>query len=167
MVFAPRLTVQQNRAMKTAQELRLIFAYDPQTGNLLQHGKRAGYIMGTGYRLLSVNKKRIYAHRLIWCLVTGEWPTLEIDHINRDKSDNRWTNLRLASRQDNARNQSITAKNTSGFKGVSFHKRTGKWRADIKVEDSQKSLGSFTTPEQASLAYREAAMKYFGAFATL
>lgn len=153
--------------MKTAQELKTIFTYDANTGELLQHGKSAGYIMGRGYRLLSVNKQRIYAHRLIWCLMTGEWPTLEIDHVNQNKSDNRWNNLRLASRRNNARNQGITAKNTSGFKGVSFHKRTGRWRADIQLNGAQKSLGSFESPEVAHLAYSKAARQYFGEFAAI
>lgn len=152
--------------MKTVAELKAIFDYNPETGTLLQNGKSAGYIMGSGYRLLSVSKQRIYAHRLIWCLMTGEWPTLEVDHVNRIRSDNRWSNWRLASRQNNARNQSVTAKNTSGFKGVSFHKRTGKWRADIQINGAQKSLGSFNSPKLAALAYKESAKQNFGEFAT-
>lgn len=151
--------------MKTTAELKEIFSYNPETGELLQNGRVAGYITGYGYRLLSVKKVRIYAHRLIWCLMTGAWPEYEIDHVNQDKADNRWENLRPATRQENARNQGITARNTSGFKGVSFHKRTQKWRADIFIDGRQKSLGSFDTPEAASNAYQEAAVENFGQFA--
>lgn len=153
--------------MKTASELRHIFNYDPKTGELLQYGKRAGYITLTGYRLLSVKKQRIYAHRLIWCLVTGEWPTSEIDHINQDRSDNRWSNLRLATRQQNARNRKRNAKNRSGFKGVSFHNRVGRWRAVIELDSGHKHLGYFDDPKSASIAYRNAAQQHFGQFASL
>lgn len=153
--------------LPTREQLLERFTYNPSDGTLISRGKEAGYIMASGYRLCSVKKRRIYAHRLIWCMMTGEWPASEIDHIDQNKSNNRWDNLRLATRQDNARNQSATARNTSGFKGVSFHKRTQKWRADIQIEGRQKSLGSFDTPEQASKAYRESATKNFRQFASV
>jgi hypothetical protein len=154
-------------SLPTREQLLERFTYNPDDGTLISYGREAGYVMGSGYRLCSVKKQRIYAHRLIWCMMTGEWPTEEVDHANRNKSDNRWCNLRLASRQNNARNQSVTAKNTSGFKGVSFHKRTGKWRADIQLNGSQKSLGSFDSPELAALAYQDSAKQNFGEFATV
>lgn len=153
--------------MKTIEELRSIFQYDPETGDVEQHGRIAGYIMKSGYRLLSVNKQRIYAHRLIWALMTGEWPKGEIDHINGSKSDNRWSNLRPANRIENARNQTVTTKNHSGFKGVSFHTRVGRWRAVIEADGRHVHLGYFDTPEEASSVYKAAAEQHFGAFARL
>ena len=166
VVYASSVTIQQRRcAMRTVQELRAWFSYNPETGELRQLGRLAGYVMRTGYRLLSVKKQRIYAHRLIWCLMTGDWPEREIDHINGCKSDNRWCNLRLATRQENARNQSVRTTSKSGYKGVSFHTRVGRWRAVIETDLGHRHLGYFDTKEQASCMYQQAATTYFGQFA--
>lgn len=145
--------------------ISLAFRYDQETGDLFQNGspKKAGYLTTFGYRLVSYKKQRIYAHRLIWFLMTGDWPLLEIDHINGNKSDNSWVNLRIATRQDNARNQGKTLKNTSGFKGVSFHK--GKWRAVVKTDGKHRHLGYFNTKENAANAYRVSAAENFKEFA--
>ncbi len=154
-------------SLPSREQLLERFTYNPADGTLISDGRESGYVMKSGYRLLSVKKKRLYAHRVIWCMMTGIWPSVEIDHINQNKSDNRWSNLRLATRQQNARHQNITAKNTSGFKGVSFHKRTNTWRADIFVDGRQVSLGHFNKPEVAADAYRAAALQNFGAFASV
>ena len=89
---------------------------------------------------------------------------MEIDHINGDRSDDRIENLRLATRQQQQWNIQATASNTSGYKGVSYYKRTGKWRAYIQVNNKQKSLGYFCTKENAYLAYTEAAKQLHGKF---
>lgn len=151
----------------TFEEVAAVFQYDSMTGIVSRNGDESGYIMGAGYRLLSLRNRRIYAHRVAWLLMTGVWPTVEIDHANGDKSDNRWCNLRLATRQQNARNQSITSRNTSGYKGVSFHARVGRWRAVIETDQGHRHLGYFDTKEAASIAYREAATEHFGQFAKL
>lgn len=151
----------------TAQDLEKAFSYDPETGTIVQNGRLAGYVMKSGYRLLSFRKKRLYAHRVAWCLQTRTWPSAEIDHINGLKDDNRWSNLREANRQENARNQGITKKNRSGLKGVSFHSRVGRWRAVIETDNGHTHLGYFETPQAASEAYRMAAQNHFGEFARI
>jgi hypothetical protein len=90
---------------------------------------------------------------------------MDIDHINGDGLDNRWSNLRLATRAENIRNSRTKATNTSGFKGVSWHKRDRKWQAHIKINGRSKNLGLFEAPEDAHAAYVAAAQKYHGEFA--
>lgn len=151
--------------LPTREQLLERFSYNPEDGSLISDGREAGYPMKSGYRLLSVKKRRIYAHRAIWCMMTGDWPVFEIDHANGVKSDNRWCNLRAATRTENARNQGKTKKNTSGFKGVSFHTRVGRWRAVIETRFGHKHLGYFDDKETAFEAYQWAAQHYFGNFA--
>lgn len=89
------------------------------------------------------------------------------DHKNRDSLDCRRENLRPATPSQNSANRSRQSNNTSGFKGVSFRRRAGKWRADIKVHGKQRSIGLFSDPVEAARAYDEAAKKTFGEFASL
>jgi hypothetical protein len=99
--------------------------------------------------------------------VTGEWPPerLEVDHKDCDPSNNRWDNLRLATASQNQANKKVSRANTSGFKGVSWHKDDKRWRAQIRMGGKKVHLGSFDTPESAHRAYSEAAMKHYGEFA--
>lgn len=98
-------------------------------------------------------------HRIIWCLVTGEDPgVFEIDHENNIKNDNRWTNLRLATHDHNNQNTNIQKNNSSGFKGVAWHKQRRAWRAYVSVgprgASKQISLGLHGTAEAAAAAVR-------------
>jgi hypothetical protein len=81
-----------------------------------------------------------------------------------DRADNRWANLRMATRAQNKANTRPCAANTSGVKGVHWHKSAHKWRARIKVNGKRRHLGFFCTPESAAAAYAAAAEKYFGEF---
>lgn len=122
-------------------------------------------LSGPGYIQTHVNGKTIYLHRYIWLLHTGDWPEGEIDHINRDRLDNRVENLRDVSRSENERNKAPFCKvgkkmpNKSGLPaGVSFNRKckTRPYAAQVKVGGKNKYLGMFATPEEASAAYQAA-----------
>lgn len=121
---------------------------------------RAGYLCGT------INCKRLFAHRVAWAIFHGEWPELSIDHIDGNPQNNRISNLRLATVSENNRNRGKNRLNKSGYKGVSYLPRRKKWRATIMIPGERvKLLGVFETPQEAHIAYRDAADKYHGNFA--
>jgi hypothetical protein len=99
--------------------------------------------------------------------MTGEWPSslFVIDHINRDTTDNRWVNLRLATISENGANAKMRCDNKSGFKGVSWGADRGKWGAYIQVNSKSIGLGRYDILEDAVEAYKAASEKYFGEFA--
>lgn len=150
--------------LPTQEELHRLFDYNPDTGVLTWKKKRgckaAGQAAGTrhthGYRVIQVAGKRAYAHRLVWCYVTGEWPSLEIDHVNRVKDDNRILNLRESTRQQNQWNLPRRRDNTSGAVGVSWDASRSKWSARISVDGRTQHLGRFTDFIEAETAYRTA-----------
>ena len=119
---------------------------------------------GQGYKSGAIFGKTYTAHRVIWALVSGEWPDQEIDHADKVRTNNRWNNLRLASHGENARNRDVQANNSSGYKGVSLDKRRNKWRAVIDVDGAQKHLGYFPSAREARDAYARASVEYHGAF---
>lgn len=100
-------------------------------------------------------------HRLIMNAQNGQM----IDHINGNVLDNRKENLRLCNKSTNAMNCKVHKHNTSGYKGVAWHKQMKKWRAYIVINDKQKSLGLYKTKEEAAKAYNKAALELFGEFA--
>ncbi len=113
-----------------------------------------------GYRMGSINYRKYQAHRVCWLLHYGQWPTGHIDHINGVKSDNRIENLRDVSATENAKNAKTPCHNTSGFIGVSWSKVAKKWRANIKVNQRQISIGYFSAKEDAIQARKLAEEKY-------
>ena len=160
--------------MVTADSLHDLFDYNPETGLLTwkvhaARRRKPGDIAGckdpSGRILVGIKGKLFKAHRIIWAMMTGEWPTLSIDHINEDPSDNRWCNLRLATKSENMRNMTITKANSSGTKGVGFHVRANKWRAYIGVNGKTLHLGLFETKEEAIAMRKEAATFLHGPFA--
>ena len=106
-------------------------------------GKRAGTLANNGYLHITYNYKSHLAHRLAWLFVMGKWPTGMIDHINRDKLDNRISNLRVVDNQTNQRNAKANSRNTSGHRGVYWHKGKNKWYASIRVNNKQLHIGSY------------------------
>jgi len=157
----------------TAESLRNVLSYSPETGEfiwLVNRGKvRAGTVAGkhacNGYWRIKLFGKDYPAHRLAWLYTYGEFPDGQVDHINLDKIDNRICNLRQASTAENQHNKTEQKNNTSGFKGVSRFARTGRWRAEIMINGTKRYLGSFGTAEAAAEAYAGAAREMHAAFA--
>lgn len=127
-------------------------------------GKIAGIPDLRGYIRIKLFGKRHSAHRLAWLWMTGKEPSSDIDHVNLKKGDNRWLNLRLATRSENTANRPPANNNTTGMKGVYWHKANKKWTASIGNNGSIY-LGSYDCPAAASFAYQIAASKLFGEFA--
>ena len=151
--------------------LRSTFDYDD--GRLLWKKPRpgarvnriAGCKVGNYTRILIKDYGRFAAHRLIWCWHYGEIPeSMFIDHIDRDKKNNRIENLRLATNHENQYNRKLNNNNKSGFTGVYLDSDTGSWRARIVFNRKLIFLGSFGTKEQAILARKQAELKYCGDF---
>ena len=164
----------------TIEQLRAALDYDPETGILRWryrsdcpvqwNGKWAGKLAGNYSKRpghVRINQRHYTVHRVAWCLVYGENPPEMIDHANGDWRDNRITNLRLASRSQNAANTGVWGHNTSGFKGVCWDNRAGRWRAQIQHNKTHYYLGDFRTPEEAYDAYCNAAIRLYGEFARL
>lgn len=162
----------QYRDDLTAAYVRSILHYNRRTGvfcwKVRRKGIRVGDVAGDlrkGYRRIGIDFHRYRAARLAWLYVTGSWPTHEVDHKNRNKSDDRFSNLRPATHAQNLRNVAIKRNNTSGVKGVSWDRSRRKWVAMITVHGHQKNLGRFNTKTGARNAYRSAAANLHGEFA--
>ena len=163
------------RATKIPERLHEVLHYEPATGCwwwLVATGSRAKVngVAGclhaaTGYRMICVCGHRYKEHRLAWLYMTGAWPEHDIDHINGVRSDNRWANLREATRSQNKANQGPQRNNTSGFKGVCWDKQAQQWKVRITKDGRHIFLGLFDAPEAAHAAYAEAAQNMYGDFA--
>jgi hypothetical protein len=146
-----------------------VIGYSPSTGKFFclkgkRRGQETGLVEDSGYVRVSYRGKYVPGHQLAWRIMTGKWPEQEIDHINRVKHDNRFENLRLATRGENSRNKGKHSNNTSGFKGVHWHKQRGAWVARIMVERDAIHLGCFANREDAFAAYAAAAKELHGDF---
>lgn len=167
--------------MLTAQRVRQLLDYDPATGEFLwvrrdetSHyivawnkkfaGKSAGRQNPRIYREISIDNKLYYAHRLAWLYITGEWPKDQIDHIDCNKTNNRFENLREATCAENSQNSICRKRNTTGMKGVT-ELSVGKFGAQIAVNKKRIWLGRFHSAAEAHRAYSEAANRYHGEFA--
>ena len=157
----------------TVDLLKELFDYDKETGNLIWKRKssasvKVGDIAGTlkdnGYIYVGINHNSYRAHRLIFLMHKGYLPKT-IDHINRDKLDNRIENLRPATVSQNSMNRDITSKNKSGYKGVWWDKHKNKWRAVIKTSGERIHLGYFANVEEAGQVMRKAREELHGSFA--
>jgi hypothetical protein len=162
----------------TQYRLKDRLSYDPETGIwvwLVAHrgirkGSVAGHARKDGYLIISFDDCRYLAHRLAFLYMEGVMPAGDVDHIDRDKSNGRWSNLRHATKSQNEGNTPARVTNLLKVKGVSRQARSGRnpskpFQARITIGGKQKSLGYFATPEEAGAAYAEAARQHFGEFA--
>lgn len=155
------------------------FAYDAESGHLFHKlrprsefanatkfarhlniiGTKAGHVDFQGYVSVSIDGKRYPAHRIIWMMVHGEMPAAPksiVDHINRVRSDNRLTNLRVVDFKGNTRNKGLSPKNKSGVPDVLWRHRQRKWYARITDNGKRIGLGYFHLFEDAVSARQEA-----------
>ncbi|HGF7373652.1 TPA: HNH endonuclease [Vibrio cholerae] len=153
----------------TATELKELFSYDEISGDftvikkyntLYKVGDTPLSVNKDGYLQLRINKKMYVQHRLAWLYMTGFFPDGDIDHINHDRLDNRFCNLRVVTKDENNRNMSMRHSNTSGVTGVSLHRATGSWCAEIKHKGKKVYLGLYKDINDAKLAREEAEVRY-------
>lgn len=153
------------REPPTQEELRKLFHYSPVTGlmtrkvctaNRHTEGELVGTYGARGYLQVGIYSKKYPAHRIIWCWMTGSWPEHDVDHINRDRSDNRWENLRAVTRSENNHNLGMSRRNKSGHKGVHWDKARGKWLVNIRADGKTHHIGRYDDLETATDAYRAA-----------
>ncbi len=134
--------------------------------NSRQIGKVAGsFTKSNRYWQVQIDDRKYRVHRLIFAWHHGTCPAeMQIDHIDGNKENNRVENLRLATAKENKHNVGLTARNTSGFRGVSWDKHRKKFRAEIRIGTKNKHLGSFVAAEDAAAAYAQAAELIYGDF---
>ena len=158
----------------TQIKLKEILEYNPETGifvfvcdfNKYSFGDVAG-LSSHGYLRVSIKGLKYRLHRLAFLYMNGKIPNCDVDHINGLKHDNRWSNLRKCTKSQNSMNIKIRSDNKSGYKGVAWHTRAGKWVVTIAINKKNKHLGLFKCKHEAAKIYNDAAVRYFGEFAWL
>jgi hypothetical protein len=132
----------------------------------MKAGDVAGSNKGNGYWAVTVNNVKHYTHRIIWEMFNGPLDNnYLIDHIDQNTRNNIISNMRIASKGSNATNAKKFKNNTSGYKGVSSYKDTGRFIAYICPDKKKKHLGIFDTAEDAARAYDMKALELFGEYA--
>lgn len=158
----------------TSARLRELLAYDSISGlfrwkvprnGFIQAGDLAGSLTSLGYVEIQIDGCDYRAHNLAWLYFTGEWPKTLLDHRDLNEANNAFLNLREATLAQQQANRRATKANKLGVKGVSIHKKTGKYVAQIKVNGHARHLGLFNTIPEASAAYEKAAIEAWGEFA--
>ncbi|HBD11552.1 MAG TPA: HNH endonuclease [Porticoccaceae bacterium] len=130
------------------------------TWNTRYSGKQAGAASVNGYLRTSIDGKHYFLHRLAFLYMIGRFPLGHTDHINGDRTDNRWVNLRDISQQENNKNIKLSSVNTSGVTGVYWASGKGKWAAQINDGGKAISLGRFDKFDDACAARKTAEIKY-------
>jgi hypothetical protein len=155
--------------MLTYEDVKKIFIFNEEEGRFYWLIKRKGAnknkIAGgdntIGYRTIGYKGRRYLEHRLVWLYKTGAYPKNKIDHINHNRSDNRFENLREVTHSVNSKNCRLRKNNSSGFNGVYFNKFAKKWAINMMVNGEIKYFGYFKTKEDA-IKKRESANLEFG-----
>ena len=159
-------------AYMTIQKITELLDYNSETGvftwKVMRGGKRSGTRAGTEiripqrhglqiYRSIRLNKRHYLEHRLAWRIVYGDIPSgMQIDHINRNPSDNRISNLRLVTQSANNMNTKLHGNNTSGIRGVSWHKQIKRWIAELRWNGKKYHIGCYVSKDEAAAARKEA-----------
>ena len=158
------------KACLTLERLKELLSYDRETGlftrNISRPNAKAGSIAGSTssrYAMIGIDGRSYRAHRLAWMYVYGEYPTFDLDHRNRNRYDNRISNLRKATRSQNELNKEWQDTSATGYRGVTIQGK--RYRADISIDNHSKYLGTFDTPEEAHEAYCLENIKIHGEFA--
>ncbi len=165
--------------MITQAHLKSVLHYSPKTGifvwndrpnirpcvNSRFKGKIAGDIQNNGYHRILVDGVRYLSHRLAWLYMKGKFPDIWIDHIDGNRANNIFSNLREATPKQNSSNRGKNKNNTTGYKCVSYHKKANKWETYIIKDGINTHLGLFNCPTAAHFAYCRASKKYQGEFA--
>lgn len=159
--------------------LMAAISYDPDTGefvwkrrpdkantwNARWAGRPAGTYDKDGYLCITINKAWYKGHRLAVLFMTGAWPPADVDHADLNPRNNRWANLRLATRTENNGNRAMKGRAASGLKGAYLSPTTGRWYSRIQRGAHTETLGTFDTKEEAHAAYMRAAERLYGEFA--
>lgn len=148
--------------------LHELICYEPETGKMFWRvargnrasGAEAGCDSDNGYRKLRIDGQEHYLHRVVFLYITGKFPAADTDHINGDRQDNRWSNLRAVSRSENLKNAKIPITNKSGVMGVFWNADKKKWTAKIKVHQRDIHLGHFNSKNAAAVARLAAQARY-------
>lgn len=154
----------------TQQALRKELQYNPETGKFLwllhRKGRRGtvGTVNKHGYLVITMSGRRIMAHRLAWFYMTGVWPAEELDHIDRDTSNNKFNNLREASHSENSVNSKIREDNSSGHPGICWDRQKMKWKVQISSSGNKRIQKHFYDFDQAVRFYKETAASLFKEF---
>lgn len=177
--------MKKSKELPSKEELDKLLRYEPKTGLLFWRkrtedmftdgghsaahtcakwnsrfaGREALTKVNIGYRCGRLNYQYVLAHRVIWKMMTGADP-IEVDHIDGDRSNNRWTNFREVTSSGNNRNSSRRSDNTSGVVGVFWNKQRGKWMAITALHGKQQYLGLFTSFDEAVAARKAAEVEH-------
>jgi len=162
------MKINYDKHQLTQEQLWRVVRYEPETGKMFRILKtfpKSGKeyecndeVVGSnnrGYKWLKLGKYMYLVHRLAFLWMTGKHPRVEVDHINGDRNDNRWVNLRECSPFDNSRNQGMRSDNTSGVRGVNYSHIHKKWVARISHKGIRISIGYFKSFDDAVLARKQ------------
>lgn len=160
--------------MITQERLKELFDYNPETGLFIRKvrlggrasvGKVVGSLTEKGYLKVYIEGKNYFLHRLAFLFMTGCSPKYEIDHINNNRSDNSWKNLREVLPYENALNRLTYKDSRSGMKGVTWNEKYQYWQARITVNGVCKSLGCYKEKQDAITVMLTARLELHGLFA--
>ena len=162
--------------MLTAETANSLLAYDPHTGALTwkvsrRHDVKPGDLAGrgkpnsAGYLRVGIHRRSYLQHRVIWLMVTGEWPAEEIDHRDGNRTNNRWRNLRSASPEQNSANRPRWNAPPGSTRGANYDPRKKAWRAYATKNGRQYFGGYFKYDHQAAAAAAALRNRLHGEFA--